>query len=113
YKHAPSCFLRHANRAVQFPTAIAVLAVRQHPHRTKPLVKSNRRVLENRPDLDAELTLRVTSLALPHTARSHEGYVLRTTPRADNSVRPAARNQVVQAVVLVGEVNNGLLKRLG
>src|SRR5580704_11462313 len=64
-KHRPCRLLANPSGAVEFIRAISVLAVGQHPHRHEPLVETNRGVLKNRPNLDAELRFGVPSLTLP------------------------------------------------
>ena len=98
---------------MNLPRANAVLAVGNHPHRGEPFVESDRRILEDSPHLDRELTLLMPSLALPHAAGGNEGNFLRATDRADNAIRPAPCHKVIQAVICIREVLNSLLECLG
>ena len=53
----------------------------------------------------------MTSLALPEAARGEKRNLLRATGRAfDDAIRPAALHHVLQAVVAVGKVDDGLLE---
>src|SRR3990167_3054117 len=111
-KHEPSRLLANSSGATDFVTRNAILAVCQHPHRKQPLVESDWRILENATGLNAELRVIVSSLALPDAARLNKANVSRATARADDTVRPTPRHEIVQAVVRIGEVNNCVLQSL-
>jgi hypothetical protein len=105
-KHEPSGFLSDPYGAVNLPRANAVLAISDHPNGGEPFVQSERRVLKDSSDLNAELTFRMASLALPDAPLSDEANLVGATSRAHNTIRPTSINQVVQAVVGIGEINN-------
>jgi hypothetical protein len=48
--------------------------------------------------------------ALPAALIGQKENIIRSSYRAGDAIRPALPHQVVQAVVLIGEVNYGLLK---
>lgn len=112
-QHEPCGFLGDANGPVNLPRTDSVLTVRNHPHRSEPLVETNRRILKDGSDLDAELRFRMASLALPHTARFHERNGFRSASWAHNTVGPSPRNEIVNAVIRIGEILNRLLESLG
>ena len=66
-QHEPCRLLRDAERAAEFVGADPVLAVGDEPDGGEPLVEAERRVLEDRPDLDGVLLL--AGLALPEPPR--------------------------------------------
>lgn len=108
-KHEPCRLLSDAKSASHFVGADAVLAVGDHPHRNKPLVQRQRRILKDCPDLSGELPLGMLALALPDAPCGDEAYFSASACGAFDTVRPAARNHEVNAVVRTGEVNDGLL----
>jgi hypothetical protein len=67
-KHEPRGLLTNAKRSAEFVTADSVFAVDHHPQGRKPLSQTKRRILKNRPDLDAKLL--PAFLALPTLLRS-------------------------------------------
>ena len=87
-----------------------VLAIGNQPDRRKPFVQPEWRVFEDSSNLHAELTFRMASLALPDAARRDKTDLLRTTTRANDAPRPATRNQVIQAVIRIGEIDNRFSK---
>jgi hypothetical protein len=62
-----------------------VLAVGDQPHGDEPLVERDRGVLEDRPDLDAELLL--AGLALPEAACRQVGVLVSFALRTDRAIR--------------------------
>jgi len=64
-QHEPAGFLRDTKRPRHFVGADPVLVVDDHPHGGQPLVQADGRILENGPNLDAELRARVLRPALP------------------------------------------------
>ena len=66
-EHVPSGLLRYTNRPSQFVTANPVFAIGNRPDCDKPLVETERRVLENRSNLVAELFLAGCPVALQDT----------------------------------------------
>src|SRR6266508_1711392 len=111
--HVPRALLSDADCTVNLPRGRAVLAVREHPHRHEPLVERERRIFENGSDLHAELVAGVTRPALPDAAGGDEGDFLAAAGRAHDAARPAAHCDVVQAVVRVSEVDDGLFEGFG
>lgn len=110
-KHEPSGLLSDSKSAMDLVRTDSVFAVGNHPHGGKPLVQTNGGILENSPNLDRELSLRMPSLALPETAGGDEGHFVGTASRADRSaVFPASYRQILQAIVSVREVKNRFLE---
>src|SRR5207249_453425 len=64
-KHEPRSFLRDADLPVNLVRADSILAVGYHPDRSKPLIKSNRRIFKNRSDLDGEFLTRMFGTTFP------------------------------------------------
>ena len=113
-EHVPCALLRNLERPVDLPRANAVLHAGLHPNRHQPLVQTEGRIFHDGPDLNGELGLRMTHLALPEATRSDVANVLRPARRADHAVLPfpAMGHKVGNAVVRVVEVDNGLLEGL-
>lgn len=111
--HVPSAFLSDSERTVDLPRTDTVFAVALHPDCGKPLVQAKRGIFHNGPDFDAELRFWMAGLALPHAPRRDKRHVLRSAGRANNAVRPAPRYHVIEAVVWIGKVDDGLLESLG
>lgn len=84
------------------------------PNRSEPLVETGCGVFHDGADLNAELRLRVASLALPDAAGSDISHVLRSASRANNSILPfsAVRHAVANAIVRIVEVYDGFLECL-
>ena len=112
-QHEPGGFLSDAKRPVKFPRRDTVAIAGNHPHGGKPLFQAKRRVFEDGPKLDRELSLWMASLALEHPARLDEADILRSACGADYTVRPTTVLEVVQAVVGVGKVLNSFEKSAG
>jgi hypothetical protein len=106
-EHEPRRLLRDAKPAMNLVTRDTVLAGNNQPCRREPLLKRDRRVLENGPGLERErgaLMLRVT---LPHAGLGEPRDVIRTAARAGyNAIRPAKFNHKLAAVLEIGEVQN-------
>jgi|ERR1017187_6180929 hypothetical protein len=64
-KHEPCGLLGYADCPVKLPRANPIPVAANHPHCRKPLVQTERGILENGPDLDGELALGVLVAALP------------------------------------------------
>ena len=109
-EHEPSCFLGNAESPVDFVGADTVLAVGYHPDRGQPFVEANGRILEDGPYLHRELRFGVSSLALPDTPGSDEANLTRAASWTHDAIGPPSSDQVVQAVVRVGEVEDRFLK---
>src|SRR6266436_3429225 len=89
-EHEPGGLLSDADAAVNFPGANAVLGVHKQPHHGEPLLKAERRVLENGTSLERELTLRMKLVASPHAGILQIGNRVGTALRASHlAVRPA------------------------
>ena len=108
-EHEPCGFLSDAECAGHFIRANAVFAVGNHPHCDKPLIEWERGIFHNGSDFCGELPLRMLALAFPDAAGGKETDFLTPACRTFDIVRPAARNHEVNAVIGIGEVNDGLL----
>lgn len=108
-QHEPRRLLSDAKSAMQFVGADTVLAVGNHPDSDKPLVERERRILKDSPDLRGELPLGMLALALPDAPCGDETDILASACGAFDTVRPAPLNHEADAVVWIGEVNDGLL----
>jgi hypothetical protein len=111
--HEPSCLLSHTDSAVKLPGAIAVLTVGNHPGSREPFVQSDRRVLKDRPNLDGELPLGVLGRTLPAPMLRLVMHFSIAATRARYTIWPSPRDQVVNAVLWIGEIHDSLLKGLG
>lgn len=108
-EHKPCRLLSNAKRAVNLHAGNAVLAVDQHPERCHPFVQSNRRILENRLNLDSELA--VTATAEPQFARLDEVVAVGATARADHlAIGPAQHRSVLESPVGICEVDDRFLE---
>jgi len=110
-KHEPSRLLRDADRPRNLIAGDAIPAISEHPDDHHPLIQSDRAILEDRPNLQAELLL--AAIALPNAARLDKGVTLGTTARARNqTARPTIVERKLKGTVFIGEVNDGGLKSL-
>jgi len=112
-EHEPCGFLADAGGATNLVATDAVLTIRNHPHRKQPLIERDRGVFKDGADLDGELSLRVTGLALPHAARRNKGNIGTPAGRTYNTIRPTPRRKVVQTVVGIGKVKDRFLEGAG
>src|SRR5882672_812334 len=113
-EHKPRGFLSNSQRPMDFVGADPVLVVDEHPERRKPLLQPERRILEDRTDLDGELLPGVLSMALPAPVGRQERHSVAPTGRAqDAPVRPALLDHEGQAGFRIREVEDGFLERLG
>ena len=103
-QHEPCGFLGDADVARNFVAAHAVLAVDEQPHGGQPPRQGNRAVLEDAPNLDAELLPAV--FALPDTARFDVGRIDRIAVRATDAIGPAQAGDEAGRYVHVCEVGN-------
>lgn len=108
-EHEPCGLLSDSESASYFVGANAIFAVGDHPHCDKPLVERKRRILKDSPDLCRELPFGMLALALPYPASGKEANVFALAGGAFDTVGPAARNDELDAVIGIGEVNDGLL----
>ncbi len=112
-EHKPSGLLSDAQSAANLVRANTVLAVRNHPNCDKPLVEGNRRIFHDGSDLDRELPMGMHALALPLPLIIQEhGIFTSASGAGHNTVRPAKFDHELEAVVGIGEVNDGLLESL-
>ncbi len=111
-EHEPSGLLSDIKSAAHFIRANPVLAVGEHPSRREPLVEADGRILKDGSHLDGELPLGVMSGTLPDAAGSTERDVLGAASGAGNTLGPAPRHKVIEAVIWIREVKNRFLKAL-
>ncbi len=105
-EHKPCRLLGDAEGASEFMRRDAVLAVGDEPDGGKPLVESERGVLEDRPDLERELLL--APLALPDpTGGDERGLAMSASGAKDLAISPAHLENEVESAVSVGEVADG------
>jgi hypothetical protein len=109
-EHEPSRLLGDPQRTVNLPRANTILGSSDNPDSGEPLFKADRGILKDRPNLGRELLFGVLRLALPAPLIRQKAYFRATASRASDTVRPAPRNHVVQAIVGVREVKDRLLK---
>src|SRR5207253_980810 len=97
-----------------FTTTNTVLAIQNQPHCRKPLIQTERRILEDSPDLHRELPFRMPIAALPAELILEEADLIATADRAGNAVLPlwTAKREILQAVLRNGEVEDRFLKAL-
>jgi hypothetical protein len=105
-EHEPRGFLGHAKRAVQLVGANPVLAIGEHPQRRKPLVETERRILEDRSDFDGELLAAGAALPDPTRRQKHRGNG--AAVYTHGAVRPAKLGDERKRAVRVREVDNRL-----
>ncbi len=110
-QHEPCRLLSDADGATEFVGTNTIPAVRQHPHSGKPLVQGNRRILEDGSNLGAELPMMMDTLTLPLPLILEEHNVSASASWTGHSIiRPAEMDHVIQSVVWVAEVLDGLLE---
>lgn len=108
-KHEPCRLLRDSQRAVKLHAANSVLAVGQHPKCHHPFVKTDRRILKDRVDLERKLP--IASSTEPQLARLYEVVLFRAAARTrDLAIGPAKGNSIVKGLLRIGEVNDGFLE---
>lgn len=110
--HKPRRLLRDLQGVRDFVATDAVLAVREHPHRAKPLVESDRGILEDRPDLNRELFLTVKTF--PHQARFEKRQALGLATRTRwTLVSPLGTGNHFQADLRVRKCSDSLHQATG
>lgn len=109
-EHEPCGLLSDAKSAANLVRANTVFAVRNHPNSDEPLVERERGILKNSSHFAGELLASVFPFAFPHPASRDESNIIAATSGAFDAIRPTARHDEVEAVVRVGEVNDGLLE---
>jgi hypothetical protein len=97
--HEPRRFLRHADSAVNFIRAYAVLAIHNLPHCRKPLVKTNWGIFKDGTRLESELPTIMMTRALPAVVLRLKHNALATAVGADHNISPTTRYQVFAAIV--------------
>jgi hypothetical protein len=112
-QHEPCGLLSDAKSAANLVGANTVLAIGDHPNSNKPLVQANRRILKDCPDLDRKLPFGMDALALPLALIFEEHGILALASGAHHdAIRPAYLDHELEAVLRVGEVQDGLLESL-
>jgi hypothetical protein len=109
--HKPCGLLSDAERTGHLIGRDPVLAVDHHPQGGQPLVQAERRVLEDRPDLDGELFF--ASLALPQAPSAEEGMLTGATTGAGYPVGPAQVSDESKADIRIREEPDSLSQSLG
>lgn len=105
-KQEPCGLLGDAKRAVKLIGANAILRVDDQPDSRQPLVQTDRAILHDGSDLDAEVLL--AALANPDAASLNERVLCRLATRARDTVRPTDRNHTAKRSIRIGEVFDGL-----
>lgn len=108
-EHEPCGFLGDSKSPRQLVGTDSVFAISDHPHSHKPLFQADGGILEDGPDLDAELLAGMLLLAFPYVPGSDEANVFPSAGRAFNAVGPALRRDVGNANLWIGEVANCVL----
>ena len=111
--HEPCRLLGNANRAGNLIAADSILAIRQQPDSSEPLVSRDRRIFHDSASLRGELALWMYALALPLALILEEYNVNAATGRAShNTIGPAKPDHVGQNVVGIAEIADSLLQGL-
>src|ERR1019366_8339061 len=109
-QHEPCRLLSDSQILGDFATADSVLAVRDQPHRTQPLVQRERRILKDRSELYRELL--VALFALPPALPFQVVVLFVTASGAGRAVRPTHLSDRINADLLIAEISDNLLKSL-
>ena len=110
-EHEPSGLLANFYVAGNFVATHSILTVGQKPSCSEPLIKTDRTILVDRPNLDGELALGMVTATLPCAPRGVELANLgRVADRANDSIGPAPDSDVVNTVIRIREVDDCLLK---
>jgi hypothetical protein len=109
-EHEPRGFLSNSDGTVNLPRTNPVPVIRDHPHRSQPLVETEWRIFKDSSGLDGELATIVALIALPAIVLFLKDYIVRSATRTYDAIRPAARNYVLAAMDRNGEINNRFLK---
>jgi hypothetical protein len=110
--HEPCGFLSDAERTGNLARGNAILGSGDQPHCRKPFFKAQRRVFKDGPDFGRKLPFGVCALALPFPLSRQPSNVFPPAGRANHALGPAMGDHVLDAVVLIGEVDNGFLECL-
>lgn len=108
--HEPCRLLSDAQRAGDLARTDAVLGAGDDPDGGQPLFQPEWGVLKDGSHLGGELPLGVGTLALPFPLVCQPSDIIASAGRAGNPVRPAMRHHVGNAVVRIGEVDDGFLQ---
>jgi hypothetical protein len=108
-QHEPSGLLSHAEGTSYLTGANAILRSGDNPD-GKPLLKAERGILKDGSNLNAELALGVSALALKLPLGRKVANVAASADGAHHSIRPAVRDHVAEAVIRIREVDDGFLK---
>jgi|SRR6266850_146366 len=112
-QHEPCGLLSDAKGAAYFVGTNPIFAIGNHPDSDEPFVQWERRILKDGPNLHRKLTLGMDALALPLPLVFEEHGILALTGWASNhAIGPAQLDHEFQAIVGVGEVDDGLLESL-
>jgi hypothetical protein len=109
-KHEPCGLLSDAESASNFIGTDAVLTVGNQPEGDKPLVERERRILKDGSYFAGELFAGVLCFTFPHAPSRDETNVFASASGALDTVRPAALDYELEAVVSVSEIQDGLLE---
>jgi hypothetical protein len=101
-KHEPCRLLSDSDSAVNLVRRNTILAVGNHPCSSQPFIKTDGTVLKYGSDLDAELFFGVFGFALPDATSRNEFNVFAATSWTGDTIGPALRHKMIQAVVRVG-----------
>lgn len=105
-KHEPGSLLGNSKSAMNFVAADGILRVDFKPDAYHPLLKTEGRIFENRPDFGTELAARMFRSALPTALIREIGNVATSAMRADDAIRPADRNEKVLRSLRIGEITD-------
>jgi len=105
-EHEPCSLLGHAKRAGDLVRRYAVLAIREHPHRTEPLVETDGGIFKYRPDFNRELF--AATEARPHQTGLEKRQLLTLASRALWTIGPLSFGNSFEARQWVGKVPYGI-----
>src|SRR5882762_9218608 len=111
-KHEPCRLLSDAQGAGNLAGANAVLRSGDNPDSGKPLIQTERGILEDRSHLRGELALGMAALALPFLLGCKVGNILASACGALDAFGPTVNNHVLKAVIRIREVNDSVLQCL-
>ena len=113
-QHEPRGLLSHAERTGQFVRTNAVLAVGEQPEGRKPLLETERGILEDGSNLEGELSAGMLRVALVPALSLKVGNFVGTAGRAHNrTVRPSDRFDGLAAVGVIREEQDCFAEGLG
>jgi hypothetical protein len=113
-EHVPSAFLGNLERPRQFATADTILGIGNGPYRDKPLVETERAILENRANFDRKLFAAILRFALHQATAGNISDVSRAAFRASGlAIGPFDLDHVHETNIEIRVVSNGFQKRLG